>query len=193
MICYHILVKSLIFSTSNEGKYKTAQSVFSQYGIAVIQKTADVDEIQSEDARIVAIDKSTKTYELLKQPVLITDDSWSFPGLKGFPGVYMHSINTWFSPEDFLHLTQSLKNRRAIYTQYLVYNNGEEHKVFKSEHNGTLLKEIKGSSPHASHMIIAMDGENGLSIAEIHNKNVDRSKRDMSEAWHEFAKWFSKA
>src|ERR1700733_12593651 len=100
-------MKRLLFSTSNDDKFQTAQHTCQQYGIEMVQETADIVEIQSEDPEAVALDKAGKAFEHFKQPVVITDDSWGFLGLGGFPGVYMHSMNHWFSAEDFLHLTAS--------------------------------------------------------------------------------------
>ena len=95
-------MKKVIFSTGNAEKFLTAKHVCELYDIQLTQKSSDIVEIQSENPEIVALDKASKAFALFKKPVVITDDSWAFSGLKGFPGVYMHSINAWFTPEDFL-------------------------------------------------------------------------------------------
>lgn len=181
---------SLTFSTGNSGKFATALQVCDQFGIKIVQLDADIDEIQSEDPQKVALDKAQKAYEKIKSPVIISDDSWSYPGLGGFPGVYMHSMNEWLSAEDFLRLILPLEDRRAIYTQYLVYQDNDTQKIFSTVHTGTLIKEIRGTTKHPSHAITAMDGEGGLTIAEVHNAGHRRADRDVADIWHEFAGWF---
>jgi XTP/dITP diphosphohydrolase len=184
-------MKTIIFSTGNDGKYTDSLLVCKLYEIDVIQRNIDVVEIQSEDPEKVAIDKAAKAYEILRKPLVVSDDSWAIPGLKGFPGVYMHSINEWFTPDDFLRLTQSLDDRRAILTQHLVYIDGVTTKLFKANLEGKLLTEIRGKSKHPSHTVIAMNGDNGLSIAEVHENELNRTNRDPALIWHNFAKWYS--
>jgi inosine/xanthosine triphosphate pyrophosphatase family protein len=184
-------VKNILFATGNSSKLLNARAVCSKYGIKVVQKIFEVDEIQSENAEKVALDKANKSFSLAKRPIVITDDSWSMLGLNGFPGVYMHSLNTWFKPEDFLRLTLPLADRRIILTQILVYTDSQQQKVFTMRTEGKLIKEVRGSSEHASHTITTMPGDNGLTIAEAYNKGVDRSQRQSAQIWHEFARWYA--
>jgi inosine/xanthosine triphosphate pyrophosphatase family protein len=104
-------MKNLIFSTGNDEKFITAQHACEQYSIDLKQQEVDVTEIQEEDPKKVAVDKANKAFNSIGKPLVITDDSWAFAGLNGFPGVYMHSINTWFTPDDFLRLVLPLENR----------------------------------------------------------------------------------
>ena len=179
----------VIFSTGNAEKFFTAKHMCDRHGIELVQQSADVNEIQEEDPKLVAVDKASKAIKQLGHPVVITDDSWAISGLNGFPGVYMHSINHWFTPEDFLRLTMPLKDRTVKLTQYLVYDDGTEQKIFVQQTNGTLLKEIRGTLKHASHTIIALDGEKGLSIAEAYSQAVDKSTRKTAQIWNNFAQW----
>ncbi|MDB5186527.1 MAG: RdgB/HAM1 family non-canonical purine pyrophosphatase, dITP/XTP pyrophosphatase [Candidatus Saccharibacteria bacterium] len=186
-------MKQLLFSTGNAEKFLTAKHVCDQYGIELLQMNIDIVEIQEESPEKVAIDKATKAFEAIQKPVVITDDSWAFLGLNGFPGVYMHSINEWFTPEDFLRLTLPLEDRRAVLTQCLVYHDGTQAKVFTRSIEGELLKEIRGTSTHASHTVTTMPGDNGLSIAEAYDQAKDKSTRVSAQIWIEFAEWFNKS
>ncbi|MGC1177121.1 MAG: non-canonical purine NTP pyrophosphatase [Candidatus Saccharimonadales bacterium] len=185
-------MKQLVFSTGNDMKFLTAKHACTQYGVNLTQRSVDIIEIQ-EDPKQVALDKAQKAFAAVSQPLVITDDSWSFAGLKGFPGVYMHSINEWFSPEDFLRLTSSLTDRTVTLTVYLIYVDGKQQKVFTRQTKGHLLKEIRGTSKYASHTIITMDGDNGLSIAQAHEQANDKSARSSARIWHEFAEWFGES
>ena len=184
-------MKKLLFNTGNRTKLLNAQQVCAHYGVKVVQENIEVNEIQSEDPRQVAINKAKSVYSLLKKPVVVSDDSWSFMGLDGFPGVYMHSVNTWLKPGDFLRLTLPLKDRRVILTQFLVYIDEHGEKIFADNTEGKLLNEIRGNSPHPSHTIISMPGDNGLSIAEAYEQGIDRSERKTAKIWHDFAKWYA--
>lgn len=184
-------MKSVTFLTSNSDKYLSAQQVFVARDIELIQDKTDIIEIQSEDAELVARAKARCAYEALKKPVIVSDDSWSFHGLNGFPGVYMHSMNKWLKDEDFLNLTLPLADRRVTLTQYVVFDDGEIQQVFKSETHGTLLKEIRGRGEYPSHGLVALDDDGGLSISEVFATNKDRSGRQASKIWHAAADWIS--
>lgn len=184
-------MKQIIFSTGNNEKFLTAQHACKNYGIDLVQNSMNIVEIQGEEPEIIAKDKAAKAYAIAKEPVVITDDSWAFCGLGGFPGAYMHSINEWFTPEDFLRLTAPLKDRKVILTQCLVYDNGQQQKTFLQETEGKLLKEVRGQSSHPSHTVITLDGDKGLSIAEAYEEAVDKSTRKTAQVWQDFARWLN--
>ena len=181
----------LIFCTGNNQKFLTARQVCREYSIDVTQKKIQTFEIQEEDAHKVALDKATKAFKVVGKPIIISDDSWNFIGLRGFPGVYMHSMNEWLTPEDFLRLTLPLTDRRVILTMYLVYYDGKDYKSFKQLSAGKLLKEKHGTSAHPSHTVMSMQGDDGLSIAEALSMKDNGTSREVAQVWHEFAKWYS--
>lgn len=183
-------MKKLLFSTGNADKFFTAQQVCKMHGIEIVQRNLDILEIQDENPEKVAMDKAMKAYLRVKEPVLISDDSWAFLGLNGFPGVYMHSMNEWFTAEDFLRLVLPLEDRRAIFTQYLVYDDGNTQKVFTHQSKATLLREIRGTAKHPSHTVISMDKDKGKSIAEVIEYRSHDSDHDAAIVWNEFAQWY---
>lgn len=181
---------TLLFCTGNFEKFSNAKLACEKDGIELLQQSLEIDEIQSEDGDIIVRDKIKKAFADLQKPVVVTDDTWEIPGLNGFPGPYMKSINHWFTPDDLLRLTLPLEDRRAYLTQRLGFTDGKQTKVFTVKIEGQLLKEIRGSYGAASHKLIALDGDNGLSIAEIYDKGLDSSDRRGADIWHEFAEWY---
>lgn len=179
----------LTFSTGNSDKFHTAQKVLQARGIELIQAQLDIDEIQSESGDAIILDKASKAFSLINRPVIVTDDSWSIPGLGGFPGPYMKSINTWFKEDDFLNLTVKLTDRRIFLTNRLAYNDGHQIKLFQNDREGILLKESHGKSHHLSHQFIAMEGDNGLSQAEAYSRGLDQNNPERAAIWNTFAVW----
>lgn len=184
-------MKELVFSTGNTSKYSYALDVCGQYGIGLTQSSQEIDEIQGEDEAKIALDKAAKAYDLLQRPVIVTDDSWAIPGLGGFPGAYMKSMNHWFRPEDFINLTQPLTDRRIFLTVCLAYQDAARSKLFIQKQEGVLLAEPKGLHGPAGAKIISMRGDDGLSIAEVHDKELNTADREYAKIWHEFAQWFN--
>lgn len=185
--------KSIVFCTSNDLKFAIAQEVCSRYGVELYVQKINIEEVQSEDSKHIVSRKSQAAFTEIAQPVIVSDDSWAFVGLNGFPGPYMHSVDTWFTPDDFLRLTLPLENRQVILTQLLAYKDEKLEKIFANELRGTLLKDLKGTSKNPCHQIISMDSDNGLSIAEKYSSGLDGATHEYSSAWHEFAKWYAGA
>lgn len=183
-------MQPLIFSTGNELKFRLARDALTQYGIKVIQKALEIDEIQSEDAEKIVRDKAAKAYALLQKAVLVSDDSWAVRGLKGWPGPYMSSMNAWLSVDDFLNLTRPLQDRRVSLIQYIVYKDADTEKVFRLELPGRILKEPRGrSEKNPNHLIMTLDGDDGLTVAELyHLENLQDAKG--AKIWHHFADWY---
>jgi inosine/xanthosine triphosphate pyrophosphatase family protein len=143
--------------------------------------------MQDEDEEVIARDKADKAYALLGEPLVVNDDTWIIPGLNGFPGPYMKSMNHWFTSEDFLRLTLPLADRRIILRQTTVYQDGDQQKVFVVDIEGTLLNEIRGESIHPHTAITTFD-EEGRSMAEV-AASGESAIAHRHTTWHELAAW----
>jgi len=189
-IAYVIIVatmRTITFVTGNQQKLMAAQAICGPLGITIINEQLDIVEIQSENAEDIAIDKAAKAYAGLGRPIVVNDDAWLIPGLNGFPGPYMKSINHWFSSDDWLRLTRDLADRRIILRQYIVYQDAGGQKVFRYDIEGRLLTEARGEANNHNDTIVSFNDE-GLSNAEV--RATGKSSIEHREtAWHAFAAW----
>lgn len=177
------------FATTNIEKLLIAQTVCGQAGIDIQQELIDIDEIQSEDPELIVKDKVMRAYSSLGKPVVVSDDSWDIPALKGFPGAYMKSMNTWFTGDDFMRLMDGIEDRTVILHQYLAFYDGNKVEIFRNDITGKIIKEIRGHNLKSPNMsVIVLDADNGKTIAEVFEQGeeavIDRymSRRDV---WHE--------
>ncbi len=175
-----------MYSRSPNGKVNQ-RAVCEPLGIEIEQVELDITEIQSEDGAIIALDKAKRAFGQIKRPVVVTDDSWIIPGLRGFPGPYMKYINHWFTPEDFLRLTKDLDDRRIFLKQVIAYYDSNQHKTFDVEIEGRLLTEIRGGS-HFPHFAITTFDKNGRSAAEL-NDAGQSAIAHLPTAWHDLCDW----
>ena len=183
-------MKQILFSTGNTQKVVMGKTVCNPYDIEIIQKDLHIDEVQSEDSEYVAKKKAEVAFFVAKKPILISDDSWAFLGLNGFPGTYAKSVNTWLSPEDYLRLMEGVSDRRVLFTQLLVYQDEYGQKIFKEETIGTVLYEARGKSGGSTQKITSF--EDGMTISEHLDSGNYFSGADTLRVWHAFAAWFSK-
>lgn len=180
----------LTFVTGNTDKFKIAAELFQDANLSLQQADLEIDEIQSEDVETIARQKAAEAYRLLQRPLIVRDDSWALPGLRGFPGPYMKSMNHWLTPEDFLRLTGSLEDRRAFLTQTLVYQDAKQQKVLTHVTEARLLPSINGKAGAPFERIASIQGDDGKSIAEVMESGAAHSNRAPAKVWHEFIAWY---
>lgn len=181
--------KSVDFITTNDNKFQTAQAVCKQFGITLRRKQLDIEEIQAEDGLIIAKRKAEDAFRQHPHPLVITDDSWSIPGLRGFPGPYMKSMNGWLTTADYLRLILPLTDRRIILRQIVVYQDSGQQRVFVDDIEGILLTKARGSSPYTHFAITSFDGGKH-SAAEI-NMSGHSAIVQHHTAWHDFSEWLN--
>lgn len=181
---------NLIFATSNDQKFLLAKHACEKYSIALSQVShLETTEIQSESGEPIARHKASETFAKLQQPIVITDDTWVIPGLNGFPGPYMKSMNHWFSTQDWLNLTKNLTDRRVFLRQILVYQDELEQVLFSVDVEGMLLSDPRGSSANTNQPIMSFDkGEHSIAEMFANNKSAIAHKHN---AWDEFGAWFT--
>lgn len=185
-------MKKLICATGNDSKFEIGKRQLAKYGVELVQTVIDIDEIQGEDLEAIIRDKAAKAYAKVGQPVVVTDDSWTIPGLQGFPGPYMKSINYWFTPNDFIRLTRDLADRRIFLNQLVAYQDEMETVVFRSDTPGTLTTEARGNFGVACQKVVTIDGDNGLTISETYDANNGHTPERvsyLSDAWKELGAW----
>lgn len=187
-------MKSIYFATSNLEKIQIAQTVCASEGVTVQPVALDIDEIQGEDPEVIVRDKARRAYEQLGMPVIVSDDTWDIPALKGFPGAYMKSINYWFTPDDFLRLMEGVKNRKIILHQYLAYTDGSVTEVFKNDIPGQIINEVRGKSEKSPNMTVTvLDSDDGKTIAEVFEQGeeaVIARYKNRPDVWHGFIEWY---
>ena len=184
----------LICATTNEMKFNLGKELFAKRGIELKQVVLDVAEIQGEDPEAIVRDKVQKAYAAVGRPVVVTDDSWNIPGLNGFPGPYMKSMNQWFTADDFVRLTRDLKDRRIFLNQFVAYQDEHELVIFRHDVPGILLTEPRGTYGPPILKAVVLDGDNDLSVSETYDQGkeheVDRLERHAG-AWKQLAGWYA--
>lgn len=187
-------MKSIYFATSNKEKIQIAQTVCAEADIPVQPVALDIDEIQGEDPEVIVRDKAKRAFKQLGMPVVVSDDTWDIPSLKGFPGAYMKSINYWFTPDDFLRLMNGVDDRKIILHQYLAYADGNVMEVFKNDIPGQIIEEARGNSEKSPNMtIIVLNSDNGKTIAEVFEQGeeaVVARYKNRPDVWHGFIEWY---
>jgi len=187
----HKSSRSLIYATGNDNKFYEAANIAKKFDVKLVQKVVAIDEIQHHEAIEITKAKARDMWDVLKQPVVVTDHSWEIPALGGFPGGYMKDITSWLSTQDFLLLMSDKKDKRIYLKEIVAYCDGDTLEVFAHKRQGHFVDEPKGSSPPSFSRVVEMEGE-GMTIAEVFDKgNWDTDFPDRYKSWYDFYEWYT--
>ena len=137
-------MSKLTYLTGNKDKFESASFHFKIYGVELIQEKIDLQEIQAEDSLNIVKDKLDKAFNLIKKPLIVTDISWYFNALNGFPGPYMKYVNNWLKCTDLLAMYKDKKDKTFERHHYIGYKDTQKTKIFKIVEKGEVLDKKYG-------------------------------------------------
>jgi len=178
-------MQNIIFITGNEYKFEQAKEALKDTGIILTRQKLDTPEIQSTKVEEVAAYSSKWASQKLNQAVVLSDASYSFEALNGFPGPYIKYINQWFTAQDFLNLMAGKTNRKIVVTQCLSYcEPGEEPINFIGSVEGAISNYV-GSAGNWKTPI------NQVYIPKGYDKVVgDLPMEEMIKLWNGDTVWY---
>jgi non-canonical purine NTP pyrophosphatase (RdgB/HAM1 family) len=176
----------LLYITGNQHKVDTANDHLESFGVSVEgMKVEGIIEPQAEDIVEVSISKAKQAFEKVKRPLIVSDASWMFSALNGFPGAYMHDVNNWFTPNDFLRLMEGIENREIVLRECVTYIDEKQFKTFVCDSKGIVLKEAHGEGSSLDQVVSFKDDMK--SIAQCENEGILRIAQN--ELWEELGEW----
>lgn len=187
----------ILIATGNMQKFTWGQKKLAKYGVEVEQAVFDIDEIQGEDPELIIRDKAARAFELTGKPVIVTDDSWSFSGLGGFPGPYMKSIIHWFTVDDFVRLVSGLEDRQVTLQQLVAYQDEHECVVFRQDLPGQVIDKPRGNGGNQFQKILIMDEDReiNMTVSQLIDAGEQHNQRRMAMrlAWDDLGEWYQQS
>lgn len=174
------------FVTGNQRKLGEAKQACQPFGIEIVQRKLDIDEIQHHDPIKITQHKAKEAFRLINKPLFVNDASWNIPALQGFPGGYMKDIASWFKPEDFLALVSQKQDRRICCVETIIYKDKSIIKVINKEFWGEIANTPRGVGNSIEQVAIF----NSKTIGE-HRAAGQYAFDHKDYIWHDFAKWYA--
>ena len=181
-------MNKIIFATGNERKVKEATSALSKFGIKVEKRSVEIDEIQHDDPAEISKAKARAAYEVVHEPVVIQDTSWTIPALGGFPGGYMKDVAEWWKPDDWLNIMEP-HDRTILCHEHVVYFDGKQLQHFVSSYKGRFTSEARGNWGNSIEKVVNLYGKGTL--AEVHDATGIASAGTELKHWIQFGEWLS--
>lgn len=176
----------LLYITGNQHKIDTANDHLQPFDVSVEgMKIEGIIEPQENDIVEVSVSKAKQAFEQMKRPLIVSDASWMFSALKGFPGPYMHDVNNWFEPSDFLNLMKGKENREIVLRECVTYIDENQIKTFVCDDKGVVLNESHGEGSSLDQIVSFK--EDMKSIAQCENEGILRIPQN--KLWDEVGEW----
>lgn len=187
-MCATILTMPIAYATTNKDKFNKAVENLQPFGIELEQISLELDEPQSWDSELIVRTKAEQAYQIVQRPVLVGDDAWSIPALKGFPATNMKQCNHFLVADDWLRLMKGVADRRIYLIAYLAFADGNELRVTHYQQEAYFLETQQGVHATAPHLSVIAWKDETRSVAEMIAAGVGAHEQ-KPEVWREVATW----
>ena len=173
----------LFFVSSNSHKYQEVKNILDSFGIKLRFIKLNLEEIQSNSLKDIALKKARDAFSKCKKPVIIEDDGLFINSLNGFPGPYSSFVFDTIGNKGILNLLK--QNREAKFVSMITYCDKKILQSFSAKVDGVISKHIKGQGWGYDPIFILKN--NKQTFAELKNKN-ELSHR--YKALKKFSNWY---
>lgn len=132
----------LYFVSSNEHKYQEVKEILHSLGIEIGFFKSELEEIQSNSLKDIAIKKAQDAFSKCKKPLIIEDDGLLIDSLLGFPGPYSSYVFKTIGNDGILNLLKN--NRHAKFVSIITFCDKDTLQSFDAKISGSISKSIKG-------------------------------------------------
>lgn len=151
-------IKLLNFVTNNREKITDIKKMLGDFFELKFITDLELIEIQDLSVEEVALFKAKQAFELVKQPVAVSDSGLEITSLKNFPGALVKFVNTTIGQEGLVKLLEGSKNREAFFVAAIAYYDKDiGPKVFVERDEGSIALHPRGKGWHFDRIFIPKD------------------------------------
>ncbi len=83
-------MSELVFVTTNNGKFHSAERDLAKYGITLVQRNIEIPELRTYDFREIAKLKAVQAFQQVRSPLIVNDAGFFMNAYGGFPRTYVN-------------------------------------------------------------------------------------------------------
>lgn len=179
---------TLGFASNNRDKYIEIKSILQRYNLEIGFCRLEIEEIQSDSIKEIAIKKSQYAYLNANSPVLVEDDGLFIDGLSGFPGQYSAYVFKTIGNMGVLDLLRNHENRSAEFVSIIAFCNGQTPQIFEGKIRGQIAEDITEGGWGFDPIFIPVD--NNLTFGQLQNIQKKQEFSHRSKALLQFVEWY---
>ena len=132
--------------TSNKGKAKEFEEIFSEYGLRFRVEPMKTPELQAMDLKLIAKNSALYAYDVLREPVMVEDAGLFVNALRGFPGPFSSYVYKTIGINGILKLLEGVEDRRAKFVSVIAFYSPitEPLRFFIGEVEGFISEKPRG-------------------------------------------------
>ena len=176
-------LSDLLFVSSNNHKFKEVKEILNSFGVSIQFFRLNLEEIQSNSIKQIAIKKAQDAFSKCKKPLIIEDDGLHIDSLGGFPGPYSSYVHKTIGNKGILSLLK--KNRTAKFVSNITYCDKNSFEFFEGKLDGTISKSERGNGWGFDPIFIPKN--NKQTFAELIDKN---NLSHRYKALKKFSNWY---
>ena len=176
-------LSNLFFVSSNTHKFKEAKEILDFFGIPIQFFQLNLEEIQSNSIKEIAIKKAQDAFSKCKKPLIIEDDGLHIDSLDGFPGPYSSYVHKTIGNKGILNLLK--QNRNAKFISTITYCDKKNLESFEGKLDGCISKSEKGNGWGYDPIFIPKNTKK--TFAELIDKN---NLSHRYKALKKFSSWY---
>ena len=176
-------LSSLLFVSSNIHKFQESKVILESFGISIQFFKLNLEEIQSNSIKEIALKKAQNAFSKCKKPLIIEDDGLYIDSLDGFPGPYSSYVHKTIGNQGILDLLK--KNRDAKFISNITYCDKNNLESFEGKLDGCISKSEKGTGWGYDPIFIPKNTKK--TFAELIDKN---NLSHRYKALKKFSNWY---
>ncbi len=176
-------LSDLLFVSSNTHKFTEVKKILNSFGIQIQFSKLNLEEIQSNSIKEIAIKKAQDAFSKCKKPLIIEDDILYIDSLDGFPGPYSSYVQKTIGNQGIINLLK--KNRSAKFISTITYYDKNNFQSFEGKLTGSISKSQKGEGWGFDPIFIPKNKKN--TYAELIDKN---NISHRYKALKKFSNWY---
>jgi XTP/dITP diphosphohydrolase len=176
-------LSDLLFVSSNIHKFTETEKILKSFGISIQFFKLNLEEIQSNSIKQIAIKKAQNAFSKCKKPLIIEDDGLNIDSLDGFPGPYSSYVQKTIGNKGILNLLKY--NRGAKFVSTITYCDKYGLESFEGKLDGTISKSQKGKGWGYDPIFIPKNMQK--TFAQLDEKNIISHRY---KALKKFSNWY---
>ncbi|MBN1330410.1 MAG: non-canonical purine NTP pyrophosphatase [Candidatus Heimdallarchaeota archaeon] len=153
-------MKTITFVTANPEKISDIKSKLGKKFNLKFNTDINLLEIQSLSVEEVVSFKVKQAFDIIKEPVVVSDSGLEIVALKNFPGALVKFANEYLGQEGIVKLLEGKENRKAYFVAAIAYCDSSNNvQLFITRDEGSIAHEPKGEGWHFDRIFIPL-GEN---------------------------------
>jgi XTP/dITP diphosphohydrolase len=183
------MAEPILFITGNRMKAAEVRDILAGFGIAVEQRSLDIEEIQEKDAEPVAREKARHAFGMVGKPLIVEDTGLYIKAMNGYPGTLIKHFFGSIGPQGIVDFLEG-KDRSAEAVTVFAYCDPEGRvRTFRGSVSGRISERVTKGYDFAWDTIFIPEGHD-RTYAEMGTPEKNGiSQRRL--ALEKFAEWMN--